>query len=544
VEASATRRTDKLAFAHARFAAVALSIYVAAAVGALSLLLATVITDKSHNDEQAAQQLLLETDVVAHRFADHLSLLMEELARLGVRSEVNLLDQNLEPERELLDMAHQDSLLFNLGVAILDHDGKALWAEPRGFVPGNAPSVGEKPWFLDVKDRLATRVVAPGATKSVLYIVSPIVRDRRFTGAFIGGVNLTVEHPVLTALPSEPYVKTFLATQRGTVVHPSPPLPFAKTADWFSLFQRSSMTAFTAERVLDGTPSIVAMAPIAPGDLILVNIARESDLLSEGTRRFWTRMLFGVFLALTPMLAIVVVFQRSLAQFRKSETEAVREEHLRSIGEAANVIAHEVRNSLNGIRMGVDLLMSKKHSPSERVVTELRAEIERLATFTHQLMLFAKNPTPRGSPIDLGQMVPKWLSLIRDVAAENGVDVELTGESTPLVVSADPTLLQIVVHNLVSNALDAVAGVNPPRILVTLLAGKDTAEVRVQDNGPGVSPDLDGRLFEPFVSGKPSGVGMGLSISKKIAVAHGGDLVLLPEHPGALFVLTLPLVKT
>ena len=537
------RRTDKLAFAHARFAAVALSIYVAAAATALSLLLATVLIDKGHNDEQAAQRLLLETDVVAHRFADQLSLLMEELTRLGVRSEVNLLDESLEPERALLDMTHQDSLLFNLGVAILDQEGRVLWAEPRSFVPENT-SLGEKPWFLDVKERLATRVVSP-AVKSVLYVVSPIVRERRFTGAFIGGVDLNQEHPMLSAAPSESYVTTFLATRRGTVVHPSHAASFTKSADWYSLFQRPSMSAFTADRVLGGMPAIVAVAPIAPGDLFLVNVASEGELFAEGARRFWTRMLFGVFLALTPMLALVIMFQRSLAQFKKSETEAVREEHLRSIGEAANVIAHEVRNSLNGIRMGVDLLTSRNQKPSERVLVETRAEIERLASFTHQLMLFAKNPVPRELSVDLSEMVPKWLSLIRDVASENGVELELAGEEKPLVVSGDPVLLQIVVSNLVSNALDAVAGVVPPRIVVRLSNGSDRAELRVEDNGPGVSDELETRLFEPFVSGKPSGVGMGLSISKKIAVAHGGDLSLEPsETGGATFLLSLPLAET
>jgi C4-dicarboxylate-specific signal transduction histidine kinase len=81
-----------------------------------------------------------------------------------------------------------------------------------------------------------------------------------------------------------------------------------------------------------------------------------------------------------------------------------------------------------------------------------------------------------------------------------------------------------VISNLVSNALDAVAGVEPPKIVVALAAVGDHAEVRVEDNGPGVTDALRERLFTPFVTGKPSGVGMGLSISQKIARAHGGDV--------------------
>jgi two-component system C4-dicarboxylate transport sensor histidine kinase DctB len=543
VQVPEASRTDKLSFAHARFAAVVLSIYFAAAATALSLQLVTAFIDKGHSEEEASARLLLETDVEAHRISSHLSLLMEDLARLGVRSEVNLLDENLEPERELLDMTHQDSLLFSLGVAILDRDGKSLWAEPRNFVPENT-ALGEKPWFLDVKDRLATRIVAPGTARSALYVVAPIVRLGRFTGAFIGGVDLESFHPLLSARASINGNKTFLATRRGTVVYPSQAPAFTGTADWFSLFQRVTRSSFTTQQYLDGNASVTAVAPIASGDLVLVNVTDENLLFLEGSRRFWSKLLLGFFIAITPMLAIVIVFQRSLTQFKKSETEAVHEEHLRSIGEAANVIAHEVRNSLNGIRMGVDLMTSKGQKPSERVLTELRAEIERLSTFTHQLMLFAKNPAPRDLAVDLAELVPRSVSLIRDVAAETGIAIELPPENTPVVVTGDPVLLQMVVNNLVSNAVDAVAAVDPGRIVVTSTSVDGRAELRVSDNGPGVAMELKSRLFEPFVSGKPSGVGMGLSISKKIALAHGGNLVLEGSDSGATFLLTLPLAKS
>lgn len=538
--ATATARTtDKLADAHSRFATAALWIYCGAALVALSLFLAAVVTDKSHNDEQSEEQLALETELLAHRLGDHLSLLVAELERLGLRAEIDLSDQSIEPERALLDVAHQDSPLFNLGIAILDHDGGVLFAEPESFIEDKR-LFGAKPWFLDVRDKLSPRIVAPAGAGSVLYIVSPIVRKKRFTGALIGGIDLTRERPMTAAVRTRPYVSTLLATSRGGVVYPPSPPGFTKSADWFSVFQRR-VEAATVEVIFDGAPAIVAAARLPVGDLSLLNVARESDLFRESDQRLWTRLIFGVFLALAPMLALVVFLRRSLAQFRRSETEAVREEHLRTIGEAANVIAHEVRNSLNGIRMGVDLMMDKQQRPSERVVSELRREIERLGTFTYQLMLFAKNPEPQGVRIDLSETVPTWLALTRDIAAENGASVELVGADQPVAVHGDPTLLRIVVSNLVSNALDAVAGVEPPKIVVALAFAGDHAEVRVKDNGPGVTESLRERLFTPFVTGKPSGVGMGLSISRKIARAHGGDLVLEPGLSGASFLLTLPL---
>jgi two-component system C4-dicarboxylate transport sensor histidine kinase DctB len=368
------------------------------------------------------------------------------------------------------------------------------------------------------------------------------VRGDKFTGALVGGVDITRERSMTP--PKQPFVKTYLATQRGSVVFPSSPAPYTRSADWFSIFQSHLDEASTFEVFFDGAPSVVATAPVPAGDLFLVNVARVSDLFMESDRRLWTRFIFGVLLALAPMFALVIALRRSLAQFRRSETEAVHEEHLRTIGEAANTIAHEVRNSLNGIGMGFDLMMDKERRPSERVVSELRAEIERLSTFTYQLMLFAKNPEPKRIALNLAELVPKWLSLTRDLASESGVAIEFRCDAQTVAVLGDPMLLQIVVSNLVGNALDAIAGVNPPKIVVTLAAGGGRATLVVEDNGPGVPESLRDRLFQPFVSAKPSGVGMGLSVSKKIAGAHGGDLVHEPSASGARFVLVLPLEAT
>lgn len=532
------RTTDKLAAAHARFATAAVWIYFGAALIALCLLLAAVVTDKTHTDEQTGEQLLLETQIRAHRLTDRLTLLIEELQRLGLRSEVDLLDQSLEPERALLTMAHEGSLLFNLGVAILDHEGRSLWAQPHSFITPQT-EFGAKPWFLEVRDTRVSRVFPPTSGEPVLYVVSPIVRGDKFTGALVGGVDLTRERSM--APSKQPFVRTYLATQRGGVVYPRSPASYTRSADWFSIFQSHLDEASTVEVFFDGGPSVVATAPVPAGDLFLVNVARVSDLFMESDRRLWTRFIFGVLLALAPMFALVIALRRSLAQFRRSETEAVHEEHLRTIGEAANTIAHEVRNSLNGIGMGFDLMMDKERRPSERVVSELRAEIERLSTFTYQLMLFAKNPEPKRVALNLAELVPKWLSLTRDLASESGVAIEFRCEADRIEVLGDPMLLQIVVSNLVGNALDAIAGVNPPRIVVTLSTSGRRAMLVVEDNGPGVPDSLRDRLFQPFASAKPSGVGMGLSVSRKIAGAHGGDLVYEPAPSGARFLLVLPL---
>ena len=99
-----------------------------------------------------------------------------------------------------------------------------------------------------------------------------------------------------------------------------------------------------------------------------------------------------------------------------------------------------------------------------------------------------------------------------------------------------------MIANLVGNALDALGegDVQAPRVVVTVEGDGRLARLRVSDNGPGVSARVKPRLFEPFASGKPSGTGIGLALSRRIARAHGGDLVLEHTAEGASFLLLLP----
>jgi signal transduction histidine kinase len=119
--------------------------------------------------------------------------------------------------------------------------------------------------------------------------------------------------------------------------------------------------------------------------------------------------------------------------------------------------------------------------------------------------------------------------------------------AAPVWVSADPQLLRVAVSNLVNNALDALSTRRPssraPRVELSVEAGAGVARLSVADNGDGVLPAIRPRLFEPFQSGKTSGVGIGLALAKRVAKAHGGDLELLASTPGAVFCISLPLER-
>ena len=127
---------------------------------------------------------------------------------------------------------------------------------------------------------------------------------------------------------------------------------------------------------------------------------------------------------------------------------------------------------------------------------------------------------------------------------ESKVALTVTVPEAPVRVHADAALVHVVVSNLIGNAIDALAVAPSGHVRISLEQRGDLAVLRAADDGPGVAAAVRAKLFEPFVTGKPSGVGIGLALSRKIARAHGGDLVLEPSATGASFLFTLPTIST
>ncbi|HVY48895.1 MAG TPA: hypothetical protein VHB21_23560, partial [Minicystis sp.] len=410
-------RTNDLAQAHARFARAALTIYVSAALVAVGLFVASLVTDKSHDEGQIRERLLLETDLGAHSLAGHLGRLAGELRRLGTRSEVNLFDENLAPEQSLLDISHQRSTYFNLGVAILDPSGQVVYAVPSSFL-ARGTSFADEGWFVASRVNPQTTIepVQPDRPDSVIYVVSPIIRGGRFSGALLGGIDVAKDGPIAEQ-HARANVATVLATRDGVVVYPPRPPEFSREPSWKELFSRPTISPFSDAVSLSGALSIVAASPVENTNLVLLTVGRREALYRPVWTRLTTRLATGLALAFAPFALLVVLLNRSLRVFRQSEEAAVREDRLRHLGEAASSIAHEVKNALNGLSMGLELVVRPSDvARRERLVSELRGEIVRLSEFTTELMTFSKGIEPRRASLDLAEFVPKVTGLLKDAA--------------------------------------------------------------------------------------------------------------------------------
>jgi C4-dicarboxylate-specific signal transduction histidine kinase len=217
-------------------------------------------------------------------------------------------------------------------------------------------------------------------------------------------------------------------------------------------------------------------------------------------------------------------------------------------GELAANLAHEVNQPLTAIvsnaQTGKRFLSHYLTQPAEleEILSEIATQGLRASEVIRSLRGFVRGGDVAPAPVDLSTLVREMLPLMRRELEQNGVEVELALAGDLPLVEGSRTQLGQVVINLVMNACEALAAVAPPRnVSITTRTRDAQVELAVRDNGPGVAGEHEARLFQPFFTSKPEGMGMGLAICRSIAEAHGGRLIHeAPAAGGACFVLSLP----
>jgi PAS domain S-box-containing protein len=255
-----------------------------------------------------------------------------------------------------------------------------------------------------------------------------------------------------------------------------------------------------------------------------------------------------------PALLVELV---DITRLKELEQTVAARERLASLGQMAAGIAHEIRNPLSGININVStlgLLAQKAEglSPAEQerfqaVLAQIKTASQKTSLVIRRVMEFSKPAPPKMGRIDLADPVREALALSLASLRKGGIELVQELGTSPTYCTADPALVEQVVLNLVSNAVQAMKdlggdGARPGKLIVSVGQEGEQAVVRVADNGPGVPSHLRDRIFEPFFTTKKDGHGIGLSFSHRIVTDHGGQLrVGSSESGGAEFRIELPL---
>jgi len=223
---------------------------------------------------------------------------------------------------------------------------------------------------------------------------------------------------------------------------------------------------------------------------------------------------------------------------RKAAEEMVaRQAAVVRLGEMAGVVAHEVRNSLAGVKGAVQILLSRSLSDRDMaVMRDVVARVDAANELINDLMTFARPRPPQPTVIRLRSLVEGAIGVVEREAAERGIPITLDGCDVP--VTGDAELLRAAIVNLLLNAIQAMASGGRIEVAITLA---DMAVIEVRDTGPGIPAEIRDRVFQPFFTTKSRGSGLGLPIAQRTADAHGGSLELeVPPEGGTRVRLKLP----
>jgi two-component system NtrC family sensor kinase len=247
----------------------------------------------------------------------------------------------------------------------------------------------------------------------------------------------------------------------------------------------------------------------------------------------------------------VVILIEDVTEQRRLEAQIIQNDKMASIGQLVSGVAHELNNPLTSIAGLAELLLERPPHP-ELPRDHLRVihdQAERAGRIVRNLLTFARKGVAEKTAFDLNDVVTRTSLLIMYELQLHGIDLDSELSADPVVVMGDRYELQQVLLNLVTNAVQAVSGLEPgkPRRITMYTSRSDgEAVLRVRDNGPGVPKHLASYLFTPFFTTKApgEGTGLGLSLSYGLVKAHGGALTYdPPSEGGAEFRVTLPLFE-
>jgi two-component system sensor kinase FixL len=244
--------------------------------------------------------------------------------------------------------------------------------------------------------------------------------------------------------------------------------------------------------------------------------------------------------------------QETQSKLRELQSELVHVSRLTAMGEMAATLAHElnqplaaISNYLKGSRRLLEASADPGLAPVKDALGKGAEQAARAGQIIRRLRDFVTRGETEKKVERIAKLVEEASALALVGARERGVRVELTIDPRVDLVIVDRVQVQQVLVNLLRNALDAMQDAPRRELKVSLTAaGDNMMEIAVADTGPGISDEIEARLFQPFVTSKQHGMGVGLSISRTIVEAHGGKIWSEPNAGGgAIFRFTLPAAR-
>jgi signal transduction histidine kinase len=292
--------------------------------------------------------------------------------------------------------------------------------------------------------------------------------------------------------------------------------------------------------VLGGTGGLIAVALASAYGARLVRRIRELDartrLIAAGD--FHPMPLPAADDELRDLCGAVNDMARRLAAFRD---ELRRNERLQLLGQFSGGLAHQLRNASAGAKLAVELFLAENPTADPEPLRVALRQLARIESNLKQFLVLGKPPTGERAPCALVALIDQAVSLLKPQCQHAGTKVLWEPPAAGHVIPGDAATLSHLFGNVIGNAVEAAGPGGTVEIRIAAPGGERSPHrIEVSDTGPGPPAALADKLFDPFVTGKDQGIGLGLAVAKRAAESHGGTIRWERRAGRTVFVIELP----
>ncbi|MXP29565.1 sensor histidine kinase [Porphyrobacter algicida] len=466
-------------------------------------------------------------------------------------------------DQRLADLARQSNAA---AIYVMDAQGMTLAAsnadQPSSFVGSN---YAFRRYFRDaIKDGSTTQFALGTVSRQPgLYVA----RRVGTASSPLGVVAVKIEFDALEANWHDATDGVYVTDAQGVVLLTSDPawrFHVASSAPAIARDATADLRQFgvakLAPLVFDGpdkstssvkAPLLDAQQPISPNGWSLHLLVDPGPRVANAVANGRLAIVVLITIAIVLAAGAVLMRRRREAQAEivlAERTRTLREQlsqanRLATLGQISAGVGHEIGQPVAAARVfaesGQRLIATGETGKASDNFARIVSLTERIGEITGELRKFSKRQVGERMDIPLGAAVDGALLLLRDRIQSSAVQVSLPPAADLAVrVTAEPVRLEQVLVNLLQNALDATG--DGGEIALVLELEETIALLSVCDNGPGISSDREGQLFQPFATTKADGLGIGLVISRDIMRDLGGELAYAPGSQGTCFTMTVP----
>lgn len=320
--------------------------------------------------------------------------------------------------------------------------------------------------------------------------------------------------------------------------------PFAETALGFASLE---VVHQPIENILVGPDNLIPALQAAQDSIPTHNLGYVRLHRRDGVAFLAQVRILPV--VVSDQLESVLILFRDLSEHEQVQLRNQQLEQRAILGEVTAIFAHEVRNPINNISTGLQLMMMDlpDGDPQRELLNRLDQDCNRVAHLIDSILSFARPTEHKVELVDMNLMLERLLERWRPRMARVKVQHHLLNAAKKPYVIGDLRALEQVFTNLVSNAIQAMSDLGGTLSITirnqSVTKELDQLEISVADNGPGISEEHRHRIFEPFFTTNKNGTGLGLAISKRIITAHRGTISVTSVPGGTVFQVLLPAVE-